>query len=101
MRIYVPTGSTLLEFTGSEKDAVSYDELDKTVFEGFLTVKPQATSEIKVRYKLPIKFEKRSDYSLLIQKQPGTEGNEWTIVNNGKKIESFPLISDKQFIIKL
>ncbi len=101
VRIYVPSGSTLLEFIGSEKDVVTYDELDKTVFEGFLTVKPQATSEIKVRYKLPIKTEKGSDYTLLIQKQPGTEGNVWTIVNNGKKIESFPLISDKQFTVKL
>lgn len=101
LRIYVPKGSSLLEFTGSEKEAVAYEELDKTVFEGFLTVKPQATSEVHLRYKLPFKVEKGSDYQILIQKQPGTEGSEWVVAGSGKKIENFTLTSDRKLTFKL
>ena len=44
LRVYVPKGSQLLEFTGSEMKTYVYDELDKTVFEGFMTVKPQGSA---------------------------------------------------------
>ena len=33
LRVYVPEGSTLVEFKGSEKQTVTYNELGKTVFE--------------------------------------------------------------------
>lgn len=101
LRIYVPSGSKLVEFTGSEKDSVSYEEFGKTVFEGFLTVKPQGASEVKVVYTLPLKVKKGDVYSLLIQKQAGTDGNEYTVSYNGRQIDAFPLIIDKNISFKL
>lgn len=101
LRVYVPEGSTLLEFTGSEKDTVTYNELGKTVFEGFLTVKPLGVAEAKIRYKLPIKLKKGDTYSLLIQKQPGTDGPEYTVFIGNKQIDKFPLLLDKQIVTKL
>lgn len=101
VRLYVPKGSKVVEFTGSEKETRTYDELDKTVIEGFLTVKPQAASEIVVRYTLPESFKGNKQYSLLVQKQPGTDGHEFVSMKNGKEVEKFPLITDKEIRMKL
>lgn len=100
LRVYVPTGSQLLEFTGSEKETLTYDELGKTVFEGFLTVKPQGSAEVKIRYKLPSKMV-QNQYKSLIQKQPGTDADEYTIVVNNKKTEKFSLTTDRDIVIQL
>ncbi|KKS98585.1 MAG: hypothetical protein UV73_C0001G0106 [Candidatus Gottesmanbacteria bacterium GW2011_GWA2_43_14] len=80
LRIYVPKGSTLVEFTGSEKKTLTYDELGKTVFEGFLTVKPQGSTEVKISYKTP-----KSGNKLFIQKQPGTQDHEYTVSVDGQE----------------
>jgi len=39
-RVYVPKGSKLKDSSGSEVKMTTYNELGKTVFEGFLTVRP-------------------------------------------------------------
>lgn len=101
LRVYVPAGSTLLEFTGSEKETVTYDELGKTVFEGFLTVKPQGAAQVRIRYKLPFKATLKDQYKLYIQKQPGTDADEYTVVINSKKTEKFNLSADQELTIKL
>lgn len=101
VRFYVPKGSKLVEFTGSEKETRTYDELEKTVIEGFLTVKPQAASEIVVKYTLPESFKGNKQYFLLVQKQPGTDNHEFVSMKNGKEIEKFPLTTDKEIRIKL
>lgn len=95
LRIYVPKGSKLLDFKGSEMDTLSYDSLEKTVFEGFLTVKPMGASQAVIHYKLPFKFENGKAYSMLIQKQPGTDEPVYTILVNGRKIDEFPLTKDQ------
>ena len=100
VRIYVPKGSKLLDFKGSEKDVKTYDDLDKTVFEGFLTVKPQGASQAIVRFDLPKKFENGKSYPLLIQKQPGTDNNVYEIYLNGRKIDSFELTRDREVSLK-
>lgn len=101
LRIYVPKGSQLIEFTGSEKPTVTYEDLGKTVFEGFMTVKPQGTSQVRVKYKLPNKMSKSSLYKLLIQKQPGTEDYEYTVTYKNRDVEKFPLIIDREVSFKL
>lgn len=101
LRVYVPAGATLLEFTGSEKDTVTYDELGKTVFEGFLTVKPQGASEVKIVYKLPFKKPANGQLDLSIQKQAGTDDDEYSIIAGGREINKFPLITDKKTSVKL
>lgn len=99
LRIYVPKGSKLVSFNGSEKETVSYDELNKTVFEGFLTVKPQGASQAKVKYTLPFKI-KSDKYNLFIQKQPGTDQNDYAVFYKGKQVDKFGLIGDKLLSFK-
>ena len=101
VRVYVPKGSKLLEFKGSEMDPSTYDSLGKTVFDGFVTVKPQGASKLIVKYTLPARVEKGVENPFLIQKQPGTDGNEYTIKVNGSKIETFPLLTDKTIKYKI
>jgi len=102
IRIYVPKGSELLDSKGSEVKMTSYEEFDKTVFEGFLTVRPKGSATFTISYRLPFKVTSDSPLPLLIQKQPGTGGNEYTVNVNGKKeIEKFPLLTDKEIKIDL
>jgi hypothetical protein len=93
LRIYVPKGSELISFEGSETEAVTKEDLGKTVFEGFLTVAPKSSSQVIVKYKLPFKVS--DNYSLLIQKQPGTSGHEFTSIVNGKQDEPIKLTTDQ------
>lgn len=97
LRVYVPEGSTLVDFKGSEKKVQTYDELGKTVYEGFMTVKPEGIATVKVSYTLPFKVKNADDYTLLIQKQPGTVGHEYTVQLNGKELSKSPLVKDQEF----
>lgn len=100
IRIYAPLGSKLVGSQGSEIKMISYDELGKTVFEGFLTVRPLGSAVFSISYTLPFKV-KDGQLPLLIQKQPGTGGNEYTIQVNGSKVDNFKLLTDKETKIKL
>lgn len=99
VRVYVPQGSELLEVTGSEVEARSYDELGKTVFEAFYgdksPLRPQGKAQLVFKYKLPFKADSGQGYQLLIQKQPGTDGYEYTLSKDGQKQE-FELKTDKE-----
>lgn len=96
LRIYVPKGSEIISSQGSEVKVTSYEELGKTVFDGFLTVRPLGTAKFTISYSLPFKLSKNSPLPLLIQKQPGTYNNQYIIKLNGKQIEKFPLLTDKE-----
>lgn len=98
-RIYVPKGSQLIFMKGSGVKALTYDELGKTVFEGFLEVRPLGTQRLTVKYALPFKLAKTSVLPVFYQKQPGTEGINYTVRVNGKDQMKFPLFSDKKFNI--
>jgi hypothetical protein len=100
IRVYVPLGSKLVDSKGSEVKMTSYDELGKTVFEGFFTVRPLGSAEFSLSYTLPFKV-KDGSLPLLMQKQPGTMGNEYTIKVGGNKVDKFELLTDKETIIKL
>lgn len=93
-RVYVPKGSKLVDSSGSQVKMTSYEELGKTVFEGFMTVRPQGTASVTVSYELPFKVDNNSPLPLLIQKQPGTDKFDYTIQVNGNKVDEFPLLSD-------
>lgn len=101
VRIYVPKGSELLDNKGSEAKMGTGEDLGKTVFDGFLTVKPLGSSQLVVKYKLPFKAKKDQDLPMLIQKQPGTEGHEYTIMVGGKQVESFPLKTDREVKLRI
>lgn len=95
LRIYVPKGSKLVTSQGSEVKLTSYDELGKTVFEGFLTVRPLGTATFTLTYTLPFKVASGSQLPLMIQKQPGTDNNQYTIDVNGNQVQQFPLLTDQ------
>lgn len=99
-RIYVPKGSELLDSKGSQVKLTSYDDLGKTVFEGFITVRPQGIATFTVTYKLPFKISSGSPLPVLIQKQPGTDGNQYNMIVNGNTVDSFQLFSDKETTLK-
>lgn len=94
-RVYVPKGSKLKDAGGSEVKMTTYEEFGKTVFEGFLTVRPLGVAKLTLGYTLPFKLEKGSPLPLLIQKQPGTAGDEYTVKVNGKQKAKFMLEEDK------
>lgn len=100
-RVYVPEGSKLQDAKGSEVKMSTYDELGKTVFEGFLTVRPKAVSKLTLTYVLPFKLEDGSPLPVMIQKQPGTAEDEYTIAVNGKVKEKFILDTDKTLKLDL
>jgi hypothetical protein len=101
LRIYVPKGSQLIESKGSEVKLKTYEELGKTVFDGFLTVRPLGQAKFTITYKLPFKLDSNSTLPVLIQKQGGTEGHAYIITANGRSVEQFGLFADKKLNIKL
>lgn len=100
-RILVPEGSQLSDSKGSEVKVGTSTDLGKTVFDSFFTVKPLGKSEIFYVYKLPFKLKKGSPLPVLIQKQPGIDSITYEIYLNGKRVESFDLITDKTLTLKL
>lgn len=100
-RVYVPKGSQLLSSSGSEVKMTTSEDLGKTVFEGFLTVRPQGVAKLTVSYKLPFKIENSSLVPLLIQKQPGTDSPVYTITKNGNKLTEVKLSSDQTLNLQL
>ena len=100
-RVYVPKGSKLTSSQGSEVKMKTYDELGKTVFEGFLTVRPQGVAKLTLSYTLPFKLANNSVLPLMVQKQPGTNANQYTVNTSGRKLESFTLSSDKTLNLSL
>jgi len=100
LRVYVPKGSKLIHFQGSETKVNTYEDLNKTVFEGFLKINPLGKATVIIEYELPFKISSEKDYKLLIQKQPGTKGHPYKILINDKERENFNLIEDKEFKVR-
>jgi len=102
-RFYVPVGSTLEKMTGSEVTVDPYEELGKTVFEGFYGNKyplyPKSSSKISIEYISSVPLN--HNYSLLLQKQPGTKSVDYEIWLNGKKVDSFSWVADKTIKLSL
>lgn len=101
IRIYVPQGSELVDSKGSQVKMTTYDDLGKTVFEGFVTVRPKGVGTLTLTYKLPFKLKKGSPLPLLIQKQPGTDGHSYQNIVNGEVVEMFKLTTDKETKLEL
>lgn len=96
VRFYVPIGSKLISGKGSE-DGVRQikDELEKSVFEAFVTVRPQNSRKLEIEYEVP--YSPKGEYKLMIQKQPGAKDFEYEVKINGSKKTEFKLDSDKEF----
>ena len=85
----------MVSSSGSEVKMTSYDESGKTVFEGFLTVRPLGVATFTITYTLPFKVANGSPLPLMIQKQAGTNNNQYTISVGGSQVQSFPLLTDQ------
>lgn len=96
VRLYVPAGSKLVEFQGSTKKVQTYDDLGKTVFEGYLEVPTQGKATIVVKYTLP-KSITASDYSILVEKQAGVSSQELEVKLNNKTLYQGQLTLDAVF----
>lgn len=100
-RLYVPEGSKLERFSGSEVGVEVYEELGKTVFEGFFgkvsPLRPNGINKVVFEYRLP--FKQRKVLNLLIQKQPGKDSVKHQIWVNGKKQKEVEVSSDTRFEI--
>lgn len=96
IRLYVPLGSKLISVVGSEVKETVFEDLGKTVFDGFFTMRPQSSSKIVFKYELP-KLD-LTTYRLEIQKQPGTPTIKHTIIFNGNQTE-VQLDQDKEVVL--
>ena len=95
VRFYVPKGSKLISGKGADEAFNTIEDLEKTVFETFLTVRPQNSRKIELEYEIP--YSPKDKYELMIQKQPGAKDFEYEIKINGSKKADFKLDQDKQF----
>lgn len=84
IRFYVPKGSELTNFEGSRTEVLTYNDLEKTVFEGFMTVEPEGRAEVTITYTLPETINE-DNYKLLIQKQGGVDEQQLKVTVDGKK----------------
>jgi hypothetical protein len=100
VRLYVPKGSKLISSKGSENAVTTIEDLDKTVFEAFIQVRPANSRQLIFEYELPQPFSGK-EYDLLIQKQPGTKDFQYEIKVNGNTKEKFELNTDKELKIAL
>jgi hypothetical protein len=97
-RFYTPIGSKLSsKMTGTEVETVEYEELGKQVFEGFYGDKfpLYAQSNLKTSIQYISSVKPSSNYSLMLQKQPGTKPVEYELYVNGKLKEKFNWNSDR------
>jgi len=94
-RIYVPLGSKLIKAGGFSQDGEIevYNEFNKTVFAGFISIEPGKIANIYISYELPNNIKNSNNkkhYSLYIQKQPGTKTKELNVTFNfNKDISSY------------
>ena len=77
VRVYAPSGSTLLAVEGADQYEVSGQENGKSVFAAYFVLAPGENRQITFRYILPStilskKISPDIHYTLQIQKQPGT-----------------------------
>ncbi len=100
LRVYLPTGATVSRVLGFESQSTTSQALDHTVVDGFFTVVPEGLAKIEITYKVPGNFQKTGAYKELIQKQPGTMGNHFTVTVNGQT-QSFDLTTDQELEFKL
>ncbi len=93
VRVYVPKGSELIDSTGAEMAFTASEDLGKTVFTSFFTLRPEGILELKLQYKTPT--VSKNGYKILIQKQPGTDSNMYNLTVGGR-MQEFGLKTDKE-----
>ncbi|MFC1621882.1 DUF4012 domain-containing protein [Patescibacteria group bacterium] len=103
VRVYVPAGSELISFEGSE-DATDVgtgtgEEGDKMYYYGYVELGPDETKTLTVKYYLPEGVVGEDVYDLLIQKQAGIV-SEMHNVKAGNEAEEVELMKDEKVSIR-
>jgi len=94
VRIYLPSGSKLVDALGFDEDTVTTSEdLGKTVIEGVFKFDPESRAKLKLSYTTP-KFSD-SPYQIMVQKQAGKKTPKYTVTYNNEFKEEFDLATDK------
>lgn len=97
VRVYVPKDAVLISSNGSQvKMGTTNLELGRTVFDGFIQVRPQNSLTLELVYTTPNNPTINHKYPLLIQKQPGKKAFHYVIKINGVVKTQFDLDSDQK-----
>ena len=99
VRFYVPKGSKLISSKGSEDIVNTIEDLDKTVFEAFIQVRPQNSRKLEMEFTSA--YQPKGQYKLLIQKQPGAKDFRYIIKINGSTKADFSLDQDKELVFNI
>lgn len=94
VRLYVPEGSKLVRVEGAVQEWESWEEFGKTVFGAYFTLWPQREHTLTFVYDLPDGVVGDGEYSLLMQKQSGTNIG-LVELKIGGKMKSFDLNEDR------
>lgn len=85
-RLYVPEDAEFVSITGNEDNTVYQNkERGKVYFGGFLTLVPNETKEVEIKYYLPSSYAKNKQYNLYIQKQSGIRQEKYNFDIFGTK----------------
>lgn len=97
VRLYVPKGSVLKRVVGSEVKEQTFEDLDKTVFEAFFTMRPESSSKLVFEYELPVL--NLSPYRMMIQKQAGVNQIKHSISLDGKPF-TYEITKDQEIVLE-
>ncbi len=105
IKIYTPKGSRLIKAQGFESKVDIYDEIEKTAFGSYFSLAPKQKKTASLSYESPFKVNvSGGNYSLLVQKQPGTLNSEIIVKvklpGNLKVEKTNGIIEDGSFIFK-
>ena len=97
VRIFVPKGTKLVEAVGLDEEVVTKEELERTVFEGFVKVNPDSSTKTIYTFILPWK-KSDAPKELLVQKQVGKDTTHYKL-ELPDRVEEFDLVGDKTFLL--
>ncbi len=102
-RVYVPLGSQLIE---ADRSVDVTEENGKTVFGFLFDIYPAENKSATLQYSLPSglvsTFDNHGAYDLLVQKQAGTTGHDFSLTvewDHSKRPISSQLLTDKHFTL--
>lgn len=83
-RVYIPKGSTLINYSGGDLKPKVYEDLGKTVLANFIRVAPKSSTTVVYEYRLPFNAPKDRVFKMMIQKQGGIEEALYSVSFNGQ-----------------
>lgn len=105
VRVYTPAGSKLVSSRGTQNPKnntaatmTDYSDLGKTVFEGFLVISPLGSAKLELTYTSPVKSTD-GKYHVLVQKQPGTQGDQFILKLGGSERKNMTLDTDTEITL--